>query len=134
MNSNYRALFGMPRGQCSKPSPLYLLTSRVLFSIFPLQELYIFFPICITPTPQKNALVKGRKFPVTYYIPKATPLISLSISLGSHCTPSMVIPAAYGRSQAKSQIGAVATSLRHSHSNTGSLTHGARPGIEPTSS
>ena len=36
----------------------------------------------------------------------------------------------------RGQIGAVATSLRHSHSNsnTGSLTHWARPGIKPTSS
>ena len=50
-------------------------------------------------------------------------------------------PAAYGVSQAKGQISTVATSLYQSHSNTGSqpspqptaqsLTHWARPGIEP---
>ena len=32
-------------------------------------------------------------------------------------------PVAYGSSQARGQIGAVATGLRHSHSNAGSLTH-----------
>ena len=60
-------------------------------------------------------------------------------------------PVAYGDSQASGPIGARAASLPHSHSNarseprlsltyttahsnTGSLTHGARPGIEPTTS
>jgi len=52
-------------------------------------------------------------------------------------------PMAYGGSQARGLIGAVATSLRHSHSHmgydlhhsyAGSLTHWARPGIEPTTS
>ena len=59
-------------------------------------------------------------------------------------------PVAYGGSQARGQIRAVATGLRHSqqprqiwatsatytttHGNAGSLTHWARPGIEPTSS
>ena len=42
-------------------------------------------------------------------------------------------PTAYGGSQARGLIGAVATGLHHSHSNAGSLTHWARPGIEPTS-
>ena len=57
------------------------------------------------------------------------------------------IPAAYGISQARGQIGAAAASLHHSHSHAGSepclwptpqlmamsnpLTHWARPGIEP---
>ena len=41
---------------------------------------------------------------------------------------------AYGGSQARSQLSAVATSLYHSHSNTGSFTHWARPGIKPVSS
>ena len=41
---------------------------------------------------------------------------------------------AYGSSLARGQIGAVAPGLRHSHSNTGSLTHWARPGIKPMSS
>ena len=50
---------------------------------------------------------------------------------------------AYGGSQARSRIGAVATSLGQSHScetyitahsNARSLTHWARPGIEPVSS
>ena len=57
---------------------------------------------------------------------------------------------AYGSSQARGQIGAAAVSLHHSHSNTGSephlqsaqlahgntgsLTHWARPGINPQSS
>ena len=45
-----------------------------------------------------------------------------------------VAPTAHGGSQARGRIGAVATGLRHSHSNARSLTHGARPGIEPTSS
>ena len=43
-------------------------------------------------------------------------------------------PAAYGGSQDRGPIGAVATSLHHSHSNTGSLTHWVRPGIKPPSS
>ena len=41
---------------------------------------------------------------------------------------------AYGGSQARGLIGAVAKSLRHSHSNAGSLTHRGRPGIEPETS
>ena len=40
-------------------------------------------------------------------------------------------PAAYASSQARGQIGAIATGLCHSHSNTRSLTHWMRPGIEP---
>ena len=32
-------------------------------------------------------------------------------------------PIAYGGSQSRGQIGAVAAGLHHSHSNTGSLTH-----------
>ena len=64
---------------------------------------------------------------------------------------SWAAPMAYGGSQARSLIGAVATSLRQSHSNTGpkratsatyttahgntrSLTHWVRPGIEPATS
>ena len=60
-------------------------------------------------------------------------------------------PAAHGGSQARGRIRATAASLHHSHSqqhriraasathttahgNAGSLTHGARPGIEPTTS
>ena len=43
-------------------------------------------------------------------------------------------PEAYGSSQARGQIGARAVDLHHSHSNTGSLTHWVRPGIEPVSS
>ena len=58
-------------------------------------------------------------------------------------------PRTYGSSQARGQIGTVATGLHHIHSNTssepclqppiahghaGSLTHRARPGIEPASS
>ena len=59
-------------------------------------------------------------------------------------------PTAYGVSQARGQIGAIATRLLHSHinieselrlqptpqlahGNTGSLTHWARPGIKPVS-
>ena len=41
--------------------------------------------------------------------------------------------AAYGDSQARGGIGAVAASLPYSHSNAGSLTHRSRPGIEPAS-
>ena len=40
----------------------------------------------------------------------------------------------YGGSQAGGRIGAVAAGLHHSHSNVRSLTHRARPGIEPESS
>ena len=43
-------------------------------------------------------------------------------------------PMADGGSQARSQIGAVAAGLHHSHSNARSLTHWARPGIKPPSS
>ena len=46
----------------------------------------------------------------------------------------MAAPVAYRVSQARRQIWAVATGLRHSHSNVGSLTHWVRPGIEPASS
>ena len=42
------------------------------------------------------------------------------------------MPAAYGNYQARGRIGAVAAG--HSHSNTTSLTHWARPGIQPASS
>ena len=41
---------------------------------------------------------------------------------------------AYARSQARGPMQAVVTGLHHSHSNAGSLTHGAGPGIKPTSS
>ena len=37
-------------------------------------------------------------------------------------------------SQARGWIGAAAAGIHHSHGNTGSLTHWARPGIEPASS
>jgi len=67
------------------------------------------------------------------------------------CLFSRATPTAYGGSQARGLIGAVATSLHHSHSNAGSeravsvtyttahgsvepLTHWARPGIEPATS
>ena len=43
------------------------------------------------------------------------------------------IPTAYGGSQARGQIGATAESLCCSHSNTISLTHRARPGVESVS-
>ena len=43
-------------------------------------------------------------------------------------------PAAYGGSQARGWIGAVATCLHHSHSDSRSPTHWARPGIRPTTS
>ena len=43
-------------------------------------------------------------------------------------------PAAYGSSQARVWIGATTTTCTTACSNTGSLTHWARPGIEPTSS
>ena len=57
-------------------------------------------------------------------------------------------PAAHGSSQARGRIGAIAAGLRHNHSNarsvsvtyttaygnTRSLTHWARPGIEPATS
>ena len=43
-------------------------------------------------------------------------------------------PTAYGGSQARGLIRAVAGSLRHSHSNVGSLTHWVRQGIKSASS
>ena len=43
-------------------------------------------------------------------------------------------PVAYGGSQARGPVGAAAAGLHHSHSNAGSLTHGARLGIEPATS
>ena len=43
-------------------------------------------------------------------------------------------PAAYGSSQVRGQIRALAAGLHHSHSNTRSPTHWSRPGIKPTSS
>ena len=43
-------------------------------------------------------------------------------------------PVAHGISQARGRIWAIAAGLHHSHSNAGSLTHWARPGIEPVSS
>ena len=42
---------------------------------------------------------------------------------------------AYGSSQARGRIrAAAAADLQHSHSNAGSFTHRARPGLEPASS
>ena len=41
---------------------------------------------------------------------------------------------AYGSSQARGPIEAAASSLYHSHSNAGSLTHRSRPGIKTASS
>ena len=46
----------------------------------------------------------------------------------------LLFRAAYGSSQARGRVGAVAASLSQSHSNARSLTHWARPGIEPTTS
>ena len=43
-------------------------------------------------------------------------------------------PMIYGSSWAKGQIGTTAADLYHSQSNAGSLTHWARPGVEPASS
>ena len=47
---------------------------------------------------------------------------------------SRAAPTAFGGSQARGLIRAVAAGLHHSHSNAGSLTHGAKPGIEPATS
>ena len=75
---------------------------------------------------------------------------SLSLSLFLLSCLFMATPAAYRGSQARGLIGAIATGLRHSHSNAvvraasatyttahgnvGSLTHGAKPGVKPASS
>ena len=48
--------------------------------------------------------------------------------------PFRATPVAYGGTLARGLIRAAATSLCHSHSNMGSLTHWARPGILHTSS
>ena len=47
---------------------------------------------------------------------------------------SRAAPVAYGNSQARGQIGAVAASLHHSYSIGRSLTHSVKPGTRPTSS
>ena len=46
---------------------------------------------------------------------------------------SRATPMAYGGSQPRGLIGAVASGLHHSHGNSGSLTNRARPGMEPAS-
>ena len=75
-------------------------------------------------------------------------LFSLSLSLFFFFCLFRAAPMAYRSSQYRGQIGATAVSLHHSHSNMGSelhlqptpqlnvrsLTHWARPGIEPVSS
>ena len=43
-------------------------------------------------------------------------------------------PAAYGGSQGRGPIGATVAGLHHSHSNEGSLTHWAKPRMEPITS
>ena len=43
-------------------------------------------------------------------------------------------PTAYGGSQARGPIGAMAAGLHHSHSNARSLAHWAKPGVEPSTS
>ena len=43
-------------------------------------------------------------------------------------------PAAHGGSQARGRIGTAVAGLHHSHSHAGSLTHWARPRIEPMAS
>ena len=50
------------------------------------------------------------------------------------CCLFRAAPSAYGGSQARSQIGAIATGLCHSHSNAGSSTYQARQGIKPKTS
>ena len=54
--------------------------------------------------------------------------LSLSLSKSFRATPK-----ACGSSQTRGQIIRIAAGLHHNHSNTRSLTHLARPGIEPTS-
>ena len=49
--------------------------------------------------------------------------LSLSLSLSLFFLLFTAAPMAYGGSQARGRIGAVATSLCHSHSNTGSKLH-----------
>ena len=63
--------------------------------------------------------------------PVSLPLYSFLVLLFLLFRPA---PSAYGGSQDRGQIGAVAASLHHSQSNAGSLSHWARPGIEPSSS
>ena len=64
----------------------------------------------------------------------AEDLIYLFIYLFIYFCLFRAAPVAHGGSQARSQIRAVAATLHHSHSNAGSLTHWARPGIQPKSS
>ena len=70
---------------------------------------------------------------------------AFSLSLSFSLFFFRAVPKAYGSSQARGWIGAVAAGLHHSHSNVSAtytaahgnarfLTHWVRPGIEPTSS
>ena len=61
------------------------------------------------------------------------PLFLIKQRLFTNCL-FRALPGAFGGSQAPGGIRAVAPGLHHSHSNAGSLTHQARPGIEPLSS
>ena len=67
----------------------------------------------------------------------SSPLQSLGITdMGTMTRYSLFLATseAYGSSQARGQIGAVAAGLCHSHSNARFLTPGVRPGIKPESS
>ena len=82
--------------------------------------------------PLKFTLLQGSSFYSTS---------SLDISKNAHCFIFIfyffslrATPEAHGSSQAKGWIGAAAAGLHHSHSNAGSLTSWAGPGIEPASS
>ena len=55
-------------------------------------------------------------------------------NLFTFCPLSFLRALAHGASQTRGLIGAVVAGLCHSHSNDGSLTHWARPGIKPTTS
>ena len=74
----------------------------------------------------------GPSLPLNIYFWTHWSMICLCVCL--HFCPFRVVPAAFGGSQARGPIGAVATGLHHRLSNARSLTHWAGPGIELKSS
>ena len=69
------------------------------------------------------------------FIPRVTIIIYNSLKIHFFFFAFLrATPEAYRRSQARGRIGVAAAGLHHGHSNAGSLTQTARPGMEPSSS
>ena len=77
---------------------------------------------------KKSCSIKGNYSELSSDLLRMIPLKYLFIYLFCLFAISWAAPAAYGGSQARGPIGAVATSLRQSHSNAGS-----KPHLQPTS-